>query len=172
MGVGHNAYIGPYLRVTATIKDKIVDGCADHNFPDDAAYCPKCGKSRKDRMRKYEDDGTSDDWEQNYQRKGKNKTNGGFWDYLTSTSSMSVPDIEWGDGKKTRTYIYLPNRYYKEMGLPSIEGGKYSEEEVPFDELNIPEITQKFTEFFKEEIDYLKQWFGVEVKFGYIAWCS
>lgn len=99
MGVDHNAYIGPYLRVTATLETKTADYCDDHDRPADAEFCPKCGRSNKDRVRKYEDDGTPD-------------------------------------------------------------------------ELNIPEITQKFTELFKEEIDYLKQWFGVEVKFGYIAWCS
>jgi hypothetical protein len=160
MGVDHNAYIGPYLRVTATIQKIEIDYCAEHDRGD-AAYCPKCGRSEKDRICKSEGDNAPDEWEENYKE-------GGFYDYLSSTSMMSGPDTV--KGKKT--YIYLPNRYYKELGLPDIEGGKYSEEEVPFDELDVPGTIKKFKKLFKDEIKHLKQWFEVEVKFGYIAWCS
>jgi len=68
--------------------------------------------------------------------------------------------------------LHLPNRYYAEIGIPKIDGGKYSQEDIPFDDLNGPVITQRFLEKFKDEIAYLKQWFEVEVKFGYVAYCS
>jgi hypothetical protein len=160
MGVDHNAYIGPYLRVTATMQKIEIDYCAEHDRGD-AAYCPKCGKSKKDRIYKTEGDNAPDDWESEYKK-------GDFHDYLTSTSFMGDPDTI--DGKKT--YIYLPNRYYDELKIPRIDGGKYSEEEVPFDELDVPGTIKKFKSLFKDEIEHLKQWFEVEVKFGYISYCS
>ncbi len=169
MGVDHHVYIGPYLRVRTTVKQISVDRCADHNFPDDAGFCPKCGKSKRDRIQLIEKVDVPDYWEENYQKDGK-KTE--FNDYLYSTSMMSPPDIKEKDGKRTRTYLYLPNRYYKELGLPHIEGGKYDEEEIPFDGLDIPGISDKFVELYKDEINYLIQWFEVEVSFGYISYCS
>jgi hypothetical protein len=38
--------------------------------------------------------------------------------------------------------------------------------------LDVPATTEKFKELFAEELAYLKQWFEVEVKFGYVSWCS
>jgi hypothetical protein len=160
MGVDHNAYIGPYLRVTETVKKRQIDYCAEHNRKD-SAYCPKCGRSTKDRIYTHEGGDAPDNWEEDYKK-------GNFYDYLTSTSIMSGPDTI--KGKKT--YIYLPNRYYKELNIPSIEGGKYSEEEVPFDEMDVSGTIKKFKSLFKDEIEHLKQWFEVEVKFGYISYCS
>lgn len=161
MGVDHNAYIGPYLRATIEVKKQTIDKCKDHNVPPDAEFCPKCGTSKNDRIRIYDGENAPDYWEGNYSK-------GEFNDYFYSTSMISAPDI--ANGK--RTYIYLPNRYYKELNIPRIEGEKYSEEEVAFDELDIPEIMRKFNELFKDEIEYIKQWFEVEVKFGYVSYCS
>jgi hypothetical protein len=160
MGIDHNAYIGPYLRVTGTVEKREVDYCADHNRGD-AAYCPQCGKSKKDRISVKEGNNAPGDWQGEYPK-------GEFYNYLSSTAHYSDPDIK--DGK--RTYIYIPNRYYKEMSIPSIEGGKYSEEEVDLEALNVAEMKKKFTKLFKDEIAYLKQWFEVEIKFGYISYCS
>jgi len=161
MGVDHNAYIGPYIRATETVKQKQIDYCSEHNRGD-ATYCPKCGKSIKDRIYKFYGGEAPDGWEVDYKK-------GHFNDYLSSTSIMSRPNII--DGK--RTYIYLPNRYYDELGIPDIEGNvMYSESEVPFGELDVPGTIKKFEKLFKEEIAHLKQWFEIEVKFGYITWCS
>ena len=118
-------------------------------------------------MHTYSDDGAPEGWEQEYKKDGK-KPPGGFWDYFSPTGTLGDSDEK--NGKVT--YIYLPNRYYEEMNIPSLEGGKYSEEEVPFDDLDIKGTTQKFLELFKDEIAHLKQWYEVEVKFGYIGWCS
>lgn len=167
MGVDHNAYIGPYLRVTEVVTKKKIDRCEKHNRPDDAVYCPKCGE--KNRFYETETDDAPDDWSYSYKKNGKKCE---FNDYLYSTSFMSAPEVTVKNGRRVRTYFYLPNRYHDEMGLPDIEGGKYSEEEVPFDELNIPATLEKFQELFKDEIAYLKQWFEVEVKFGYVSYCS
>lgn len=163
MGVDHNGYIGPYVRVTATVMKRKVDYCESHNR-DNTTYCPTCGRGQNARFVTIDYEGAPDDWQENY----KNGANGTFSDYLFSTSHMSPPDIV----KNKRIYLYLPNRYYDELNLPHIEGGKYSEEEVPFDDLNVQEITKKFKELYKDEIEYLKQWFDVEVKFGYIGYCS
>jgi hypothetical protein len=172
MSVDHNAYIGPYLRVTETLKKISIDDCAGHNFPEDASFCPKCGKSKKERIRIYLDNGTPDDWNIGYKRKNEKKTSGGLHDYLCSTFIMSPPIIQKVDDKMIRTEFYLPNRYYEELGIPKIDGSRYSKEEIPFDELDVKGITQKFLELYVEEIAYLKQWFEVEVKFGYISYCS
>jgi hypothetical protein len=169
MGVDHHSYIGPYLRVTEITKKEKVDSCESHNFPVDASFCPKCGNSKQSRYKVIEINDAPDDWEEEYVKNGKTCC---FWDYLTSTSVMSGPDVEEKNGKRIRTYIYLPNQYFDELDLPKIDGGKYSEEEVPFDKLDIPELTRKFTDLYTDEIVYLKQWFEVEVKFGYIGWCS
>lgn len=160
MGVDHNAYIGPYVRVTETVEKKQGDYCEDHNRGD-SPHCPQCGRSKADRKYSYEDNGAPDDWEEEYSK-------GSFYDYLSSTSFMSSPDIIKGK----RTYIYLPNLYYKELNIPKIEGGKYSEEEVPFDELDVAGTIKKFKTLFKDELAYLKKWFEVEVKFGYVSYCS
>jgi hypothetical protein len=157
MGVDHNAYIGPYLRVTATMKKKKIDYCLQHERGN-AEYCPQCGRSKNQRIHEYESDGAPDDWEEKYKK-------GNFNDYLTSTSVMSGPDTV--KGKKT--YIYLPNRYYEELHIPQIDGDS---EEVSFDTMDIPETISRFKALFKDEIKYLKQWFEVEVKFGYVSWCS
>lgn len=164
MGVDHNAYIGPYLRVTETVEKIKIDRCKDHQRGD-APYCPQCGKSAIDRYETIETNNAPDNWQEEYVKDGKEVS---FYDYLCSTSYMSAPDII--DGK--RTYLYTPNRFYDELNIPRIEGGKYSEEEVPFDELDIPGTLKKFKSLFKDEIEYLKQWFEVEVKFGYISYCS
>ena len=165
MGVDHNAYIGPYLRVTETVTEQKQDKCADHDFPADASFCPKCGTKKNDRIRTFEASNVPDGWEEDYKK-------GDFHDYLVHTSFMSSPDIEEKDSKRTRTYLYMPNRYYDELKIPRVDGGKYSEEEVPFDDLDVPGITIKFLELFADEIEYLRQWFEVEVKFGYIGYCS
>lgn len=160
MGVDHNAYIGPYLRVTETVEKRKIDRCEKHDRGD-SPYCPKCGRRTIDRYETIETNNAPDDWKEEYSK-------GCFYDYLTSTSFMSAPDIV--DGK--RTYLYIPNRHYDELDIPSIEGGKYSEEEVPFDELDVPGTIKKFELLFKDEIAYLRQWFEVEAKFGYISYCS
>jgi hypothetical protein len=160
MGVDHNAYIGPYLRVTQTVTKGQGDYCKDHNRGD-AAFCPQCGKSKKDRYYTFEDNGAPNNWQEEYEK-------GSFYDYLTSTSFMGSPDLV--DGK--RTHLYLPNRYYKELNIPSIDGGKYSKEEVPFDEIDVPGTLKTFKKLFKDEIAYLEKWFEVEVKFGYVSYCS
>ena len=160
MGVDHNAYIGPYLRVTMMVEKRKIDHCEKHNRGD-SAYCPKCGLSKKDRFEVQEGTNAPDDWEESYKK-------GDFNDFLTSTSFMSAPDIVKGK----QTYIYLPNGCYGELGIPNIDGGKYSEEEVPFDELDVPGTIKKFKTLVKDEIKYLEQWFEVEVKFGYISYCS
>lgn len=164
MGVDHNAYIGPYLRVTETVKKIKVDHCEKHDRGD-AAYCPKCGKSKKDRYETQEGNEAPDNWEVNYKKNGKKVE---FMDYLTNTSFMSNPDTVKGK----RTYLYLPNRLYDELEIPSLEGGKYSEEEVDLEELDIKGMKAKFEELFADEIAYLRKWFVVEVKFGYISYCS
>ena len=160
MGINHNVHIGPYLRVTATMEKKEIDYCTQHERGN-ADYCPKCGRSKKDRIYKHESDNAPDDWESKYKK-------GDFHDYLISTSFMSDPDTV--KGKKT--YIYLPNRHYEELNILNVDGGKYSEEEVSFDEIDVPGTIKKFKSLFKDEIEYLKQWFDVKVKFGYISYCS
>jgi hypothetical protein len=160
MGVDHNAYIGPYLRVTETVEKKEVDLCAEHNRKD-APYCPECGRSKKDQIYTYDDNDAPNNWRVNYIKNGKKCE---FYDYLTSTSVMSNPHIVKGK----RTYIYLPNCYYEELEIPDID----SKEEVPFDDLDVQGITKKFCKLFKDEINYLEQWFEVEAKFGYVSWCS
>ena len=168
MGVDHNAYIGPYLRVTEVVTKQQYDRCADCNRPDDVAYCPKCGRSKKDRIYAFEGGAAPDDWEQDYEKDGKKSkgySGGGL--HLSSIDIMSPPNIEEKDGRRIRTYLYLPNGDFG-ADLPSIEG----EEEVPFDELDVSGITKKFTEFYKDEMKYIEQWFEVEVKFGYLGWCS
>lgn len=164
MGVDHNAYIGPYLRVTETVVKKKGDYCEDHNRGD-SPHCPQCGRSKTNRTFDYEENGAPDNWQEEYKKDGKDVC---FYDYLCSTSFMSSPDIIGGK----RTYLYIPNRFYKELEIPRVEGGKYSEEEVPFDTLDVPGTLKKFESLFKDEIAYLKQWFEVEAKFGYIAYCS
>jgi hypothetical protein len=163
MGVDHSAYIGPYLRVTEKLEKKSEDLCADHNRPEDALFCPKCGRSTKDRIRTYDDGPAPRGWQEELPKDGK-KVN--LYDYLWPCFTKDV------NKPGTSTAIYLPNRYYAEIGIPKIDGRKYSEEDVPFDDMNGPVITQKFLEKFKDEIAYLKQWFEVEVKFGYVAYCS
>jgi len=169
MGVDHSAYIGPYVRVTEKVVQVKVDRCKGHDRPEDAPYCPKCGKSKSDRYTTTEQGPAPDGWEEDYKKGGKNSN---FWDFLSSTSIMSGPEVETRGKERVRTYIYLPNRYHKEMNLPDIVGGKYSEEEVPFDELDIKGTTEKFMELFADELTHLKQWFEVEIKFGYVSWCS
>ncbi len=165
MGVDHHAYIGPYVRVTQVVEKKTIDKCADHDFPADASFCPKCGRAKGIRLYTVEGINAPDDWEEDYKQ-------GTFCDYLTSTSFMSPPDVEVVNGKRQRTHLYIPNRYFKELGLPHIDGGKYSEEEVPLDELDVREIVEKFKQLFADELGYLRQWFEVEVKFGYVGYCS
>jgi len=164
MGVDHNAYIGPYLRVTETVKKVQIDHCKNHDRGD-ATYCPECGLSKQQRRETQECSDAPDDWETEYKKNGKEAD---FNDYLCSTSFMSSPDIIKGK----RTYLYTPNRYYEELNIPDIDGDKYSEEEVPFDEIDVPGTIKKFKKLFKDEIAYLEQWFEVEVKFGYISYCS
>ena len=112
---------------------------------------------KADRIYKFEGGDTPDGWEEEY-------TKGSFYNYFVITYSYTV--------KNKRTYLYLPNCYEKELKIPHVEGGKYSEEEISFEEMDVTGITKKFETLFKDEIEYLKRWFTVEVKFGYIAWCS
>ncbi len=162
MSVDHNAYIGPYLRVIDTIKEKTVDTCIYHNFPVDALYCPACGQRRELRMKVCHSGNAPPYWEDNYVKDGKKVD---FHDCMFSCLTKK--------GKEnTSISIYLPNTYFDEIGIPMIDGGKYAEEEVSFDDLNAQDMTQKFVEKFKDEIAYLRQWFVVEVKFGYVAYCS
>ncbi len=173
MGFEHHAYIGPYLRVTETVQQVRQDQCVDHNRPDNAKFCPVCGEAN--RYKVVEDNGAPDDWGYGYKRKSEEKpTNGGLFDYLctTSTSCSCRPNLIDKDGKKVRTYLHVPNRFYEDLGIPQIKGGKYSEEEVAFEDLNVSDSKEKFAEIFQEEIEYLKQWFEVELKFGYISWNS
>lgn len=164
MGVDHNAYIGPYVRVTETVQKKKGDKCEKHDRGD-AAYCPKCGASKKDRYYDYEDNGAPDGWESDYKKNGKKVE---FWDYLSTTCCMSSPEVVKGK----RTCLYVANRYHKELNIPDIDGGKYSEEEVPFDAMNVQATIDKFKLLFADELAYLEKWFEVEVKFGYVSWCS
>lgn len=161
MGVDHNAYIGPYLRVTEVVEKQKIDRCETHDRGD-SPYCPKCGRRIIDRYETIETNNAPDNWQEDYVKNGAC-----FYDYLSSTSFISAPDVI--DGK--RTYLYLPNRYYKELKIPRIEGGMCSEE-VPFDELDVPGTIKKFKSLFKDEIKYLEQWFEVETKFGYVSYCS
>lgn len=153
MGVDYNAYIGPYLRVMVPVQVVETDFCAEHNRGD-VAYCPKCGRSKNFRIGKSEVN----------QALIRQYKGGDFYDYFYSTSSGSQPPII--EGK--RTHIYLPNKYWNELGIPRLSSRK----ELPLDEMDIRGMVEKFETLFKDEIIYLKQWFGVEVKFGYVSYCS
>ena len=165
MGVDYNAYIGPYVRATVEVQKKTIDRCEKHNFLAGMEFCPKCGTSKLTREQTYDADLTPPGWVECFPK-------GEIYNYLYSTSCMSSPDIFQKDGKSYRTYIYLPNRYRKELNIPELSGGRYSESEIPFEELDVPNILVKFNELYKEEIAYMKQWFQIEIKFGYIAYCS
>lgn len=106
MSIDHNAYIGPYLRVTETVEKREIDRCAKHNFPPDAFYCPKCGCAKKDRYTKEEVSNAPEWWNNRFKKEGKAAE---LSDYL-HTSSMDAPKIKESNGKRTRTYMYLPNR--------------------------------------------------------------
>ena len=162
MGVDHNGYIGPYVRVIENHKKSLKDACADHNFPEDAEYCPKCGKHKSHRMVEIVEGDAPKYWSGEYFKNGKKCE---FWDYLSQAFSKNLKD-------NVSLSIYIPNRYWKELEIPRIEDGKYSEEEVSFEEFDMNWSIEKFKELFSDELTYISQWFKIEVKFGYIGYCS
>src|SRR5688572_11108568 len=108
MGIDYNAYLGPYLRVKVEVKQQKVDRCATHNFPADAAFCPKCGTAKKDRMSTEEVE-QPPHWAEDYKKKGKRAE---LNDYICSTSHMSAPEIVKDGDKRVRIYLYTANRYW------------------------------------------------------------
>lgn len=165
MGVDHNAYIGPYITATIEVKSQKSDKCENHNFPKDADFCPKCGTPKNNRYYTREVSSVPSDFTEDYIKKNDKGQKINFFDLLFYTSD---PEVVIKDGKRTKTYIYLPNRYYKELNIPDV----ISEGDMPFDNLDIEGGTKKFKNLFADEITYLKQWFLVEIKFGYVAWYS
>ena len=167
MRIDYNAYIGPYLKVKTEIKTQFYDPCENqgHNFLPSMEFCPQCGTSKKNRIREYTGTIAPPDWEEKFSK-------GLIYDYLHSTSVMGYPPTQEENGKKYRTYIYLPNRYYKELNIPRINDAR-EECELDFDfALNPTEMKEKFQELFSEEIAYMRQWFEVTVHFGYVSYCS
>lgn len=91
-----------------------------------------------------------------------------YWDFseplrdnLYSTSIMSPPKIV----NNKRIYILLPNHSYAKIGIP---GPLDLIDEISIDDMNINEIKRKFEEVFEVEIEYIKKFFEIEVKFGFI----
>jgi hypothetical protein len=163
MSVDHNGYIGPYIRVFETFEEKKVDYCATHNFPDTASFCPQCGSSKSQRYGNNRASVTApDDWQGDYK---KNSEEADFSDYL---QQVMIIDTD----KSTEISLFIPNGSYKELNIPRVDGGKYSIEEVPFDDLDIPGSIEKFKKLFADEIAYLEQWFKIEIKYGYLGYCS
>lgn len=48
--VDYSVHVGVYLRVKVPTTTEIHDMCAKHNRPDDATFCPFCGRTKKDRF--------------------------------------------------------------------------------------------------------------------------
>ena len=169
MGIDYNAYLGPYLRVKVEVKKVKVDCCEKHDVPPDAAFCPKCGTSKKDRITTQEQE-VPEHWAWEYKKKGKSVE---LNDYLSSTSHMTNPPIQKDGDKRYRVYLYIPNRYWDELNVPRLgsRSGDY-EDEIELENLDMGKAKKDFAKLFKEEIDYIKQWHEVEVKFGYISYCS
>lgn len=159
MGVDYNAYIGPYIRATHTVSEKRIDRCVGHDVPPDAVFCPQCGTRKANRFATVIESSAPKRWEEKYSK-------GEFCNFLHTTSCMSSPEIVNG----RQTYLYLPNRHHNELGIPEIDCRK--EQEISFEEYDIGATIERFKELFKDEIAYMSQWFLVEVKFGYISYCS
>lgn len=49
MATDFTVYIGAYLRVRSPLTREIIDMCKTHGRPDDADFCPKCGRPRATR---------------------------------------------------------------------------------------------------------------------------
>jgi hypothetical protein len=158
MGISRNAYVGPYLSAKIAVKKTEVDYCKSHNCSLDMDYCPKCGTHKQNRIRILELIDAPDDWGIEYPK-------GEFSNFMYSTSIMT--DATTIDGFKT--YTYLPNRYYDEIGIPSIEEG---ETVLDFGEMNSKEMVKKFKTLFADEIAYLSQWFEVKICFGLVSYYS
>lgn len=167
MGIDRNLYIGPYLRVREVVEQKTVDNCAGHNFPNDAIYCPQCGKHKNNRFVNFEKNNAPNYWQERFEKNGESVN---FDDYMVTTSCMADPTVEIIDGKRVKIYIYYPNRSHEELNLPRIQDN--DEQNIPFDGLDIQGTLKKFKEIFSDEIAFLKQWFEVEIKFGFLSWYS
>lgn len=166
MSIDNNSYIGPYLKVTVEIKTKLVDKCQDHDFPKNAKYCPVCGTPTLDRIVEIIEDGMG--WE----HEPTNRIT--LVDWFYTTSSVCPPETYKKGGKEYQDYIYLPNKHRKKMGLPEIADDRYGDDcEVPFDNLDIPGCLTKFKELFKKPISMLEERYcKVEIKYGYVSYCS
>lgn len=164
MGISHNAYLGPYLFVTETVTEKVIDNCLDHNFPEDAAFCPKCGISKTRRFQTAFVGNAPKDWKYSYKKNGKTCI---LCDYLHEVSG--VRDVISDGDKHIRTRIYLPNRYYDEIGIPKIDDDT---QELQLDGVDFGAMSDKFAKIFEDEIVYIQQFHEVEIRFGYISYYS
>lgn len=158
MGISRNAYVGPYVTAKIAVELKQVDYCEDHNFSPNMQFCPTCGRNKNNRIVNREVSKTPEYWRCEYPK-------GDFSNFMCSTSIMT--DAPTVDGFKT--YVYLPNRYYDEIGIPSIEEG---ETVLDFGEMNSKEMLEKFKTLFADEIAYLSQWFEVKICFGFVSYYS
>ena len=110
MGSSRNVYIGAYLLIHEAPKSSEVDHCAECNRPDDADFCPKCGRSLAARITRISYDVSTDgfwghpDWVDRLVRVGEDspaytfaisnstRSKCGHWVDSHETGRWAIPD--------------------------------------------------------------------------------
>ena len=154
MSLDKYTYIGPYIVATVNTKEIESDLCATHNFPKDANFCPKCGRSKNQRYVKQTVSDTPDFWEEDYSK-------GHLDDFL-------IPNhhIEYASKEKS-VQFYFPNKFQNEISFIDSCDDYFKFEITPE---KIQKSLDKFETLFKDEIEYMKQWFDIQIVYGVIKY--
>lgn len=153
MGMSRDIYIGPYLVVQIPLHEVETDCCAGHTIPQGSSFCPDCGRDVRHRIHRTKELKIPLGWQDDYPK-------GLFSNYLYSVNPLDQSDLH--------TSVFLPNRYYSELGIPRLD----KTGDFPFSDVDFSNMKERFEDRFAEEIAYLRRWCQVEVKVGCVSYYS
>lgn len=162
MGVSLNVYFGPSIDVAVNIDHKIVDHCKNHKKKESDDFCPRCGRTSKERFQTVRTLNLNNDTTY-LNSKGKET------ELLATFDDVSRWDSNSLSKKETVTIVNLipsePNYGLIKSGITELD---FFQIEIKAEDIEKSLI--KFEYDFATELEFLRKNYKIEVKNKFISW--
>jgi len=150
MSISQIVYVGVYVVLNPK-NEKIekIDLCATHNFPDDAQFCPRCGRSKTVRyttVKSYAPDG---------------------WDYEIAINGHTIEEEFFCiTDIKDHPIILIVNIINSKYVINY--NADYDNQILPLTTVDHEKLISDFCEVYNAELEYVSQWFDPKVEYGLV----
>lgn len=162
MSVSLNVYFGPCIDVTVSIDHKIEDHCKNHNRNDSQKFCPRCGRTKKERFQTIKTLSLNNDT--NYLNSEGKET-----EFFATFDDVSRWDFDLLGTKATVAVVNLiPSE--PDYGLVESEIAELNFFETEIKAEDIEKSLIKFEYDYATELAFLRKNYKIEIKNRFISW--